>query len=179
MAEAGGGIVWFTGLSGAGKTTLARHVQARLRGARQAAVVVDGDALRAGLSSDLGFSMQDRLANVTRAAHVARLLADDGVVALVALISPLEQHRQAAREICHGQPFVMVHVDVPLAVAEARDVKGLYRRAREGHLADLTGVQSAYEVPAAPDLRVSGDVQPLERAGDQVLAALSRARPQD
>ncbi len=156
--------VWFTGLSGAGKTTLARAVAALLALQGRAAHVLDGDELRAGLSADLGFSLADRAEQVRRAGHVARILGDAGMVPLVALISPVRADRDAVRAAHGSVRFLEVHVATPLAVCEARDVKGLYARARTGEVAQLTGVAQPYEAPLAPELTVDG-------SGDEPLAA--------
>ena len=149
--------VWFTGLSGSGKSTIADAVAARLLGAGRPAYVLDGDNIRHGLSADLGFSAADRRENVRRVAEVARLIADAGLIALVPLISPYRADRESARAIhaASGLRFVEVFVDTPLATCEQRDPKGLYRRARSGELTGLTGVDDPYEVPEHPELRLA------------------------
>ena len=156
--------VWFTGLSGAGKTTLARAVADLLVADGRAAHVLDGDELRTGLSADLGFSLADRAEQVRRAGHVARILGDAGVVPLVALVSPVRADRDAVRALHAAGRFLEVHVATPLAVCEARDVKGLYARARAGEVAQMTGVAQAYEPPLTPELVVDG-------SGEEALAA--------
>lgn len=155
----GGATIWITGLSAAGKTTLAEAVAVALREAGGKAYVLDGDAMRQGLSRDLGFSPADRTENVRRIGEVARLMADAGLVAVVAAISPIARDRDAvrARHVDAGLPFFEVHVDTPLAACEARDPKGLYARARRGELPDFTGVDSPYERPPVPDVRVDGE----------------------
>ncbi|WP_043697136.1 adenylyl-sulfate kinase [Nocardia abscessus] len=151
-----GATVWFTGLSGAGKTTIAAQLHDRLARAGRAVYLLDGDGLRAGLNSDLGFSDADRHESVRRAGEVAALFADAGLVVLVALISPFEAGRRRAR-LAHediGVAFHEVFVDTPLPVCETRDPKGLYRAARRGELRAFTGISSPYERPRTPDLTV-------------------------
>lgn len=159
-------MLWLTGLPGAGKSTIAQVVCRQLLAAGQAAVVVDDDDLRRGLSSDLGFSDRDRAENVRRAAEVARLMADAGITVVVALISPFRADRDRARARFEPGRFV----DTPLAVAEARDPKGLYRLARSGALAGLTGVDGPYEPPSDPEFIVrvyASDVAQLVRLAEQ------------
>jgi adenylyl-sulfate kinase len=170
-----GATVWMTGLPASGKSTVAAAVEARLVGEGRPAYVLDGDNLRHGLNGDLGFSAEDRAENVRRTAEVSALLADAGVVVLVALVSPYRADRAAARAI-HEQrelPFLEVHVATPLEECERRDPKGLYARARAGQLQHLTGVDDPYEPPDASDVVVTGD-EPLETAAERVLAALPR-----
>jgi adenylyl-sulfate kinase len=169
-----GATVWLTGLPASGKSTLAVEVEALLVGAGRPAFRLDGDNLRHGLNGDLGFSAEDRAENVRRTAHVAALLAEAGVVALVALVSPYAADRAAARAVheAAGVPFLEVFVATPLAECERRDPKGLYARARAGDLPGLTGVGDVYETPAAPDLEIGG-AEPIPSAAARVLAALA------
>jgi bifunctional enzyme CysN/CysC len=148
--------VWFTGLSGAGKSTIADAVAQRLRAADRVVTVLDGDEIRRGLNADLGFSAADRSENIRRIGEVARLMAGAGLIVLVPVISPYRADRERARAIHaeSGLAFVEVFVDTPLDVCEERDPKGLYARARAGELTGLTGVDDPYEVPEAPDVRV-------------------------
>jgi adenylylsulfate kinase len=148
--------VWLTGLSGAGKSTIARAAAAELASGGTPAYVLDGDELRAGLSADLGFSLEDRAEQVRRAGHIARILGDAGVVALAALISPTRAEREAVRTMHPEGRFIEVHVATALEVCESRDVKGLYARARAGEIADFTGIASPYEPPEAPELVLDG-----------------------
>jgi bifunctional enzyme CysN/CysC len=150
----GGATVWFTGLSGSGKSSVAVEVERMLLERGRSAYLLDGDNLRHGLNGDLGFSAQDRHENVRRTAEVARLFADAGVVALVPLISPYRSGRERAREIhvAADLPFFEVFVDTPIEECERRDPKGLYARARAGQLTGFTGVDDPYEPPLAPDL---------------------------
>ncbi len=171
-----GATVWFTGLSGSGKSTVAAEVERLLVEAKQATYVLDGDNLRHGLNRDLGFSGADRDENVRRVAEVARLFADAGVVALVPLISPYRNGRERARQ-AHaevGLSFFEVFVDTPLELCEQRDPKGLYAKARAGKLTGFTGIDDPYEPPAAPDLVLRpADGTPAEQAA-KVVALMSR-----
>lgn len=164
-----GRVIWFTGLSGAGKSTLAQALEARLLAQGVRTCVLDGDALRQGLNKDLGFSDSDRTENIRRAAEVARLMADAGLVVLTAFISPFRADRALARERIGTGRFVEVFVDTPLAVCEARDPKGLYRKARRGEVHHMTGITSPYEAPDQPDIRITVD--------DSVDAALAKCLP--
>ncbi|WP_393955696.1 adenylyl-sulfate kinase [Methylorubrum sp. POS3] len=148
-------IAWLTGLSGAGKSSVANAVDRALTEAGRSSMVLDGDNLRHGLSRDLGFTAADRVENIRRAAETARLMADAGLVVIVSLISPFQAERQAARVLAGDIPFLEVFIDTPLAVCEARDPKGLYDRARAGVISDFTGISAPYERPAAPDLTLS------------------------
>jgi adenylyl-sulfate kinase len=169
-----GGVVWLTGLSGAGKSTLAAALQQRLlHELRVQACVLDGDELRAGLCRDLGFSAADRIENMRRATEVARLMANAGLVAITALISPFGAERQAARSRFAPGRFIEVFVDAPLAVCEARDPKGLYRRARRGEIPGFTGIDAPYEPPEEPELRVDTSRLTPAQSVDAVLACMA------
>jgi bifunctional enzyme CysN/CysC len=170
----GSTVVWFTGLSGAGKSTISGVVEADLRARGVRTCLLDGDAVRTGLSSDLGFSDADRDENMRRVAEVAALMADAGLVVLVALISPFQAGRARARSTVAPRTFLEVFVDTPLDVAEARDPKGLYARARRGDLADLTGISSPYEPPYAPELRIDTTTCTPDVAAGQVVDLLRR-----
>jgi adenylyl-sulfate kinase len=171
-----GTTLWFTGLPASGKSTIAAGVEAELLNQGRSAYVLDGDNLRHGLNGDLGFSPEDRAENVRRTAEVSALLADAGVVVLVALVSPYRADRAAARAAHdrRGLPFLEIHVATTLAECEARDPKGLYARARAGELRGLTGVDDPYEPPEAPDVVVGGGGEPIADAVARVLAALPR-----
>ena len=168
-----GATVWMTGLPASGKSTLAVAVESLLVGAGRPALRLDGDNLRHGLNGDLGFSPEDRAENVRRTAHAAALLAEAGVVALVALVSPYAADRESARAIheAAGVAFVEVWVSTPLAECERRDPKGLYARARAGELPGLTGIDAPYEAPETADLEVTGD-EPIDGAAARLLALL-------
>jgi len=147
-------VLWFTGLSGSGKSTIANEVESRLHAAGIRTYLLDGDNVRHGLNRDLGFTDADRVENVRRVSEVAKLMADAGLVVLVSFISPFAAERRLARSLMDDGEFVEVFVDVPLAVAEARDPKGLYAKARRGELANFTGIDSPYEPPTAPEIRI-------------------------
>ncbi|MCK8784678.1 adenylyl-sulfate kinase [Roseomonas sp. NAR14] len=166
-------VLWFTGLSGAGKSTIANLVEARLHAEGRHTYLLDGDNIRHGLNRDLGFAAADRAENIRRLSEVARLMADAGLVVLVAAISPFRADRLAARERIGAADFLEVFVDVPLEVAEARDPKGLYRRARGGQIGDLTGIGSPYEPPQAPELHLDA-TRPAEESAELVLRLLAR-----
>ncbi len=170
-----GATVWFTGLPGAGKSTLASAVEEHLIAMAHPALLLDGDNLRHGLNGDLGFDPQARSENIRRTAHVAKLLAESGAVALVSLVSPYAADRAVAASLhrSDGLEFVEVFVDAPLSVCEHRDPKGLYARARAGELPGMTGVGSPYEAPDEPDLVVGADGGSIEEGVAQVLALLS------
>ena len=159
-------ILWFTGLSGSGKSTTANHVERRLAAMGRHSYLLDGDNIRFGLNRDLGFTDADRVENIRRIAEVARLFADAGLIVLVSFISPFRAERQMARELVDEGEFVEVFVDTPLEVCEARDPKGLYRKARAGELRNFTGIESAYEAPEDPDIVLkAAEHRPDELAG--------------
>ncbi|MCH6482922.1 sulfate adenylyltransferase subunit CysN [Pseudoxanthomonas sp. LH2527] len=165
-------VLWFTGLSGAGKSTIANLVDKRLHALGYHSFLLDGDNVRHGLNRDLGFTDEDRVENIRRVAEVARLMADAGLIVLVSFISPFRAERRMARERFADDEFVEVFVDVPLALAEARDVKGLYRKARAGLIPNFTGIDSPYEVPEHPELHLHAGEQAPEALALQVLAHL-------
>jgi bifunctional enzyme CysN/CysC len=159
----GGGVLWFTGLPGAGKTTLALALEQRLFEAGAQVYVLDGDSVRRRLSSDLGFAPADRSENIRRIGEVAALFADSGMIAIAAAISPYRSDRAAARRAA-GDAFHEIYIKAPLEVCEARDPKGHYRRARAGQLTDFTGVSAPYEAPEAPDLVIETDKLTVEES---------------
>jgi adenylyl-sulfate kinase len=172
-----GATIWFTGLPAAGKSTLAAHVEELLVASGRNAYLLDGDNLRHGLCGDLGFEHRDRDENVRRVSEVARLFADAGVVALVALVSPYVEERRRARGIheCAGLSFVEVFINTPLEECEARDPKGLYRRARAGELDMVTGVDAPYERPPDPEVEIRPEMG-LQAGAEAILAALGTLR---
>lgn len=147
-------VLWFTGLSGAGKTTLANLVEKHLHEKGKHTYLLDGDNLRHGLNNDLGFSDGDRVENIRRVAEVAKLMADAGLIVLVSLISPFRFERRLAREIMTQGEFVEIFVDTPLEECMRRDAKGLYKRAMSGEIENFTGVSSPYEQPESPELHI-------------------------
>ncbi|MBS0233305.1 MAG: adenylyl-sulfate kinase [Proteobacteria bacterium] len=154
--------IWFTGLSGAGKTTLANLLDEALFAAGAHAFVLDGDRCRNGICGDLDFSPEGRMENVRRIAEVASLMVDAGLIVIVSLISPLVAQRQKARELFEPGEFLEVYLDTPLDVCEKRDAKGLYKKARQGLIPNFTGISSAYEPPANPELTLDGSGAPHE-----------------
>ncbi|TXN43418.1 adenylyl-sulfate kinase [Methylobacterium sp. WL7] len=168
-------IAWFTGLSGAGKSSIANAVDRALIQAGRHTMVLDGDNLRLGLSSDLGFTDADRVENIRRAAETARLMAEAGLVVIVSLISPFSQERATARRIAGDVSFLEVFIDTPLEVCEARDPKGLYQRARAGKISNFTGISAPYELPESPDLVVETDGRTIEQAASSVVSRLMQA----
>ncbi len=147
-------VVWLTGIPAAGKSTIARLLERELHARSQRAIVLDGDDVRRGLSSDLGFTQEDRTENVRRVAEVARLMTDAGAIVIVALVSPLQAQREMARALLGPRGLIEVFIDTPLEVAEQRDPTGLYRRARAGELPHVTGIDSPYEPPPHPDIHI-------------------------
>ena len=166
-------MVWFTGLSGSGKSTVARALEERLVLDGRLVYVLDGDNIRHGLCSDLDFSAAGRTENIRRIGHVAALFADTGVLVLTAFISPYRSDRAQVRELT-GVDFVEVHTDASLAVCESRDPKGLYRKARAGEIPEFTGISSPYEAPEAPDLRVDTGAASLADTVASVYDLLAR-----
>jgi adenylyl-sulfate kinase len=169
-------VVWLTGLSGAGKSTIASVLERRLNDEGLLVCNLDGDLLRTGLNRDLGFSDADRVENIRRVGEVARLMAGAGVTVIVSAISPFRAGRQGARELMGPGQFVEVHVDATLEVVEGRDAKGLYRRARNGEIPNFTGIDSPYEPPLNPEVRIASFEASPEQEGDQVLEAIRRLR---
>jgi adenylyl-sulfate kinase len=168
-------VIWLTGLSGAGKTTIARALDARLHAMGRLCAVLDGDVVRTGLNRGLGFSEEDRHENIRRIAEVARILMDTGVIAIVAVISPGKAMRQNARGIVGPSDFIEVFVRCPLEVCRQRDTKGLYKKAQAGQVAQFTGVSAPYEPPEAPDLVIDTDRVSIEEATELLLRALGEA----
>ncbi|WP_299443344.1 sulfate adenylyltransferase subunit CysN [uncultured Rhodospira sp.] len=168
-------VLWFTGLSGAGKSTVANLVEKRLLAMGHHSYILDGDNVRHGLNRDLGFTPEDRVENIRRVAEVARLFVDAGLIVLVSFISPYRAERQLAREKVADGEFLEVFVDAPLAVCEQRDPKGLYRKARAGQIKNFTGIDSDYEPPEAPELHLRTDQASPDELADEIVQAL-RAR---
>lgn len=168
-----GATLWFTGLSGAGKSTLATSLVERLESAGRRVELLDGDEVRKNLSQGLGFSKADRDANIQRIAFVAKLLSRNGVIAITAAISPYRETRDAARrEIETGARFVEIFVDCPLAVCEQRDVKGLYKKARSGEIAQFTGISDPYEAPEHPEVHLHTDRESPDQDVEFILNTL-------
>ncbi|MBI5815260.1 MAG: adenylyl-sulfate kinase [Nitrospinae bacterium] len=169
-------VIWFTGLSGAGKSTLAHAVEDRLFGMGCKTMVLDGDNVRHGLCSDLGFSKEAREENIRRVGETAKLFVEAGVIALTAFISPFRGDRERVRNIMSHGDFLEVFCKCPLEVCEGRDVKGMYKRARKGEIPEFTGISSPYEEPSNPELVVETGALSIDESVDTVLALLmSRA----
>lgn len=166
-----GAVIWFTGLSGAGKSTIAHTVEEQLHQMGRRTYVFDGDNVRHGLCSDLGFSELDRSENIRRIAEMCNLFIDAGVIALTAFISPLHKDRELVRKLM-GDDFLEVYCRCPVEVCEQRDVKGLYKKARAGEIKDFTGISAPYDEPQHPDLVIGTDKQSLEESVEQVIQLL-------
>jgi bifunctional enzyme CysN/CysC len=165
-------VLWFTGLSGAGKSTIANIVETRLHALGLHSYLLDGDNIRHGLNKDLGFTPADRVENIRRVAEVAKLMADAGLITVVAFISPYRAERQMARDLMEKGEFIEVYVDTPLGVAETRDPKGLYKKARAGEIKNFTGIDSPYEPPEHPEMRIDTTSLTPEQAADRVIEHL-------
>ncbi|MEL7088260.1 MAG: adenylyl-sulfate kinase [Planctomycetota bacterium] len=165
-------VLWFTGFSGSGKSTVADALEQKLHAMGKRTYLLDGDNVRHGLNKDLGFTDQDRVENIRRVAEVAKLMVDAGLIVLTSFISPFRAERQMAREMLETGEFVEVFVDTPLEVCEARDPKGLYKKARAGELKNFTGIDSDYEVPEAAEIVLEAGIDAPEAMADQIIAWL-------
>jgi bifunctional enzyme CysN/CysC len=169
-------VIWFTGLSGSGKSTIADLVEQQLLASGHHTYLLDGDNVRHGLNIDLGFTDTDRIENIRRIAEVAKLMVDAGLIVLVSFISPFRAEREMARDMLEANEFIEIFVNTPIEVAEDRDVKGLYKKARRGELKNFTGIDSPYEPPRAPELNLKTiDMKP-EQAADKVICLLKEKR---
>ncbi|MBT9267031.1 adenylyl-sulfate kinase [Pseudomonas sp. MG-9] len=165
-------VIWLTGLSGAGKSTIANALELALLNAGRHTYLLDGDNVRLGLCSDLGFSDQDREENIRRISEVSKLFLDAGLIVITAFISPFRRDRDLARSVIGDQNFIEVHIDTPLTECERRDPKGLYGKARQGLIKNFTGIDSAYETPLAPKIRINTLEEDLENSVQRILAVL-------
>ncbi len=172
LNDHGSFVVWLTGISGAGKSTIANLLEKRLHSIGKRTYLLDGDNVRHGLNKDLGFTAADRVENVRRVAEVAKLMVDAGVIVIAAFISPFRSERRTARELLEAGEFLEVFVDTPLDVAEGRDEKGLYKRARRGEIKNFTGIDSPYETPEHPDVRIDTTQDSAEQAVERIFAHL-------
>ncbi|PCH62032.1 MAG: adenylyl-sulfate kinase [Gammaproteobacteria bacterium] len=165
-------ILWFTGLSGAGKSTIAGAVEHKLFELGHHTYLLDGDNVRHGLNVDLGFSDEDRVENIRRIGEMAKLFADAGLIVLSAFISPFRADRRLVRELVEENEFIEVYMDTPLSECEQRDPKGLYQKARAGEIKNFTGIDSDYEVPTAPEIIIKTTECSVEQCADQIIQYL-------
>jgi adenylylsulfate kinase len=170
-----GAVLWFTGLSGSGKSTVAHEVENRLHGMGCHTYVLDGDNVRHGLNGDLGFSAEDRQENIRRLAELVKLFSDAGVIVLAAFISPFRADRERARKLLPKGAFFEVYCRCGLAACEERDPKSLYKKARAGEIAEFTGISSPYEEPEHPEIIIDTDKHPVEECADMIIARLRQA----
>lgn len=174
LLEQKGAVIWYTGLSGSGKSTLANAVQEKLYEMGHLTYVLDGDNIRFGLNKNLGFSPEDREENIRRIGEVSKLFADAGVITMTAFISPYRGDRDKARELVATGQFIEIYVSVPLEIAEQRDPKGLYKKARAGEIKQFTGIDAPYEEPLKPELVVETGSHNLEECVVQVINYLAK-----
>ena len=165
-------VLWFTGLSGSGKSTIANIVEKKLAAQGHHTYLLDGDNIRHGLNKDLGFTDADRVENIRRIGEVARLMVDSGLIVLTAFISPFRAERQMARGLLDENEFLEVFVETPLRIAEERDPKGLYKKARRGELKNFTGIDSPYEEPEAPEILIDTSALSAEQCAERVISML-------
>ncbi|HAD09199.1 MAG TPA: adenylyl-sulfate kinase [Porticoccaceae bacterium] len=166
-------VIWFTGLSGAGKSTLANALERALFERGHHCYLLDGDNVRQGLNGDLGFTDEDRVENIRRIGEAAKLFVDAGLIVMTAFISPFRAERKLAREIVEADEFIEVHLSTSLEICEERDPKGLYKKARAGEIPHFTGIDSAYEAPEQPELRIDTGANDLRASTEQLLNYLS------
>ncbi|MDA0110542.1 adenylyl-sulfate kinase [Vibrio sp. La 4.2.2] len=165
-------LLWFTGLSGSGKSTVANAVESKLMSIGRHSYLLDGDNVRHGLNKDLGFTDEDRVENIRRIGEVAKLFVDSGSIVLSAFISPFKSERQKVRDLFEPEQFLEVFIDTPLDVCEQRDPKGLYKKARAGEIPNFTGIDSDYEVPVNPEIVVKTQDMSIEACAEQIVAQL-------
>ena len=168
--------IWFTGYSGSGKSTIANNLEKLLTAQGKHTFMLDGDNIRHGLNRDLGFTDDDRVENIRRVAEVAKLMTDAGLIVIVSFISPFRSERQMARDLFPEGEFIEIFVDTPLAEAEKRDTKGLYKKARAGELKNFTGIDSPYEPPENPEIRIDTMKVSAEQAADLIVEELLKRR---
>jgi adenylylsulfate kinase len=164
-------ILWFTGLSGSGKSTVANAVEEMLFNLQKHSYLLDGDNIRHRLNRDLGFSNEDRVENIRRIGEVSKLFVDAGLIVLTAFISPFQEDRAIVRELVDEDEFIEIFIDTPLQVCEERDPKGLYAKARKGEIADFTGINSPYEAPENPEIHIRGELA-IEESADIIISYL-------
>ncbi len=167
-------VIWLTGLSGSGKSTLAIALERKLFDMNYRVVVLDGDNIRSGINSNLSFSPEDREENIRRIAEIAKLFLENGVICIVSFISPTRTIRKLARDIIGEDDFTEVFIDTPIEVCEARDVKGLYKKARAGEISDFTGIDAPYEAPETPDIHIQTADKTIEESLNTLIENVSR-----
>ena len=165
-------ILWFTGLSGSGKSTIANIIEQKLHKLSKHTYLLDGDNVRHGLNKDLGFTDSDRVENIRRISEVSKLMVDAGLITIVSFISPFKSERKMARELVEENEFIEIFVDTPIDECEKRDPKGLYKKARSGQLKNFTGIDSKYEIPDKPEIILKTETKNAEDLADQVLQYL-------
>lgn len=170
-----GVVLWFTGLSGSGKSTIANEVAYKLHNMGKLTYVLDGDNIRHGLNKDLGFSPEDRNENIRRISEVANLFADAGIITITAFISPYKKYRDFCRELVGKDRFIEIYTKASLETCEKRDTKGLYKKAREGLIKDFTGINAPYEEPENPDLLIDTDKETIDESVENVLEKLKES----
>ena len=167
-------IVWFTGLSGSGKSTIANALEAKLLELQKHTYLLDGDNIRMGLNKGLTFSDKDRVENIRRIGEVSKLFVDSGLIVLTAFISPFRRERESVRSLVDENEFIEVFINTPLEVCEQRDPKGLYKKARKGEIANFTGISSVYEAPTDPQIEIKTDRLSLQESVDTIVHYLSK-----
>ncbi|GIM28265.1 adenylyl-sulfate kinase [Clostridium polyendosporum] len=168
-----GVVLWFTGLSGSGKSTVATALEKRLNEKGKLTYILDGDNIRHGLSANLGFSDEDRVENIRRIGEVSKLFVDTGVITIVTFISPFRAERAKIRELL-GKDFIEVYIDCPIEVCEERDPKGIYKKARNGEIKNFTGIDSSYEAPLDPEITLQTYLKSIDDCADQVISYLEK-----
>ncbi len=167
-------ILWFTGLSGSGKSTIANAVESKLYEMGKHTYLLDGDNIRMGLNAGLGFSEEDRAENIRRIGEVSKLFVDAGLIVLSAFISPFQKERDRVRAMVEDGEFIEIFVDAPLEICESRDPKGLYKKARSGEIAEFTGISSPYEAPKNPEIHIRNDKRDIEECAGEVIEYLKK-----
>jgi len=167
-------ILWFTGLSGSGKSTIANAVESKLLALQKHSYLLDGDNIRMGLNRGLGFSDEERVENIRRIGEVAKLFSDSGLIVLSAFISPFQRERDMVRALVQEGEFIEIFVDTPIDICEQRDPKGLYKKARDGEIANFTGISSAYEAPTKAEIHIKTDKMSIEEAAQTVIEYLDK-----
>jgi len=168
-------VLWFTGLSGSGKSTIANALEQYLVKERLHTYLLDGDNIRHGLNKDLGFSDNDRIENIRRIGEVCKFFVDAGIIVIAAFISPFEEERVLVRDLLEPTEFMEVYVDTPLEICQQRDVKGLYKKAQQGTIKNFTGISSPYEKPVKPDIHIKTEIQDVNSSAMQIVQYLKKS----